>query len=51
MERYGKVLLIAIPFFILLILIEKAYGMWKGEDRTPIMDMVSSLMSGLTNAV
>jgi sterol desaturase/sphingolipid hydroxylase (fatty acid hydroxylase superfamily) len=51
MERYGKVLLIAIPFFILLILIEKAYGLWKGEDRTPIMDMVSSLMSGLTNAV
>ncbi|MBN8677524.1 MAG: sterol desaturase family protein [Chitinophagales bacterium] len=51
MERYGKVLLIAIPFFIALIFIEKIYGMWKGEDGTPIMDMVSSLMSGLTNAV
>jgi alkylglycerol monooxygenase len=51
MERYGKVLLIAIPFFISLIIVEKLYGMWKGEDKTPIMDMVSSLMSGLTNAV
>ncbi|HLP94458.1 MAG TPA: sterol desaturase family protein [Saprospiraceae bacterium] len=51
MERYGQVLLIAIPFFIALIIVEKIYGMWKGEDRTPIMDMVSSLMSGLTNAV
>ncbi len=51
MERYGQVLLIAIPAFIGLILIEKCYGLWKGEDKTPIMDMVSSLMSGLTNSV
>lgn len=51
MERYGQVLLIAIPFFLGLILIEKVYGLLRGEDRTPIMDMVSSLLSGLTNAV
>ena len=51
MERYGQVLLIAIPFFLLLILIEKVYGLLRGEDRTPMMDMVSSLLSGLTNAV
>ncbi|MEZ4985184.1 MAG: sterol desaturase family protein [Saprospiraceae bacterium] len=51
MERYGQVLLIAIPFFILLILIEKVYGLWKGDDKTPTMDMVSSLLSGLTNTV
>jgi alkylglycerol monooxygenase len=51
MERYGQVLLIAIPGFLLLILLEKAYGLWRGEDRTPTMDMVSSLLSGLTNAV
>lgn len=51
MERYGQVLLIAIPGFLGLILIEKLYGLWRGEDRTPLMDMVSSLMSGLTNAV
>lgn len=51
MERYGQVLLIAIPFFLGLIIIEKCYGLWRGEDKTPVMDMVSSLMSGLTNAV
>lgn len=51
MERYGQVLLIAIPFFVGLILIEKMYGMWRGEDKTPIIDMVSSLLSGMTNTV
>lgn len=51
MERYGQVLLIAIPIFLVLILIEKAYGMWRGEDKTPLMDAVSSLYSGLTNTV
>lgn len=51
MERYGQVLLIAIPFFLTLILIEKAYGLLKGDDKTPLMDMFSSLLSGLTNAV
>ncbi len=51
MERYGQVLLIAIPFFLVLIIVEKLYGLAKGEDRTPIMDMVSSLYSGLTNTV
>ena len=51
MERYGQVLLIAIPFFLGLILIEKVYGLLKGEDNTPLMDMFSSLLSGLTNSV
>lgn len=51
MERYGQVLLIAIPFFLGLIVIEKIYGLWKGEDRSPAMDTVSSLLSGLTNSV
>lgn len=51
MERYGQILLIAIPIFLVLVLFEKFYGMMKGEDHTPIMDMVSSLMSGLTNTV
>ncbi|HRJ16184.1 MAG TPA: sterol desaturase family protein, partial [Saprospiraceae bacterium] len=51
MERYGQVLLIAIPFFLGLILIEKVYGLLKGEDKTPLMDMFSSLLSGLTNTV
>lgn len=51
MERYGQVLLIAIPFFLGLIIIEKIYGLWRGEDRTPLIDMVASLLSGLTNSV
>lgn len=51
MERYGQVLLIAIPFFLVLIAIEKIYGLWRGEDRTPLMDSVSSISSGITNAV
>lgn len=51
MERYGQVVLIAIPFFLVLILFEKLYGVWKGADRTPILDMLSGVQSGLTNAV
>lgn len=50
MERYGQILTIAIPAFMGLVLLEKGYGYFRGEDKTPIMDMVSSLLSGLTNA-
>lgn len=51
MEEYGKILIIAMPLFLLLILIEKGYGIYKGEDHVPIMDGVSSISSGITNAV
>ncbi len=51
METYGKVLLIAIPIFLILIGIEKWYGWKKGEDTLPFMDMISSLSSGMTNIV
>lgn len=51
MEEYGKILIIAMPLFLLLILIEKAYGMYIGKDHVPIMDSVSSISSGITNAV
>ncbi len=51
MERYGQILTIAIPIFLGLVLLEKAYGYWRGEDKTPVMDMVSSLLSGVTNSV
>lgn len=51
MEQYGKILLIAMPLFLLLIIIEKVYGYFKGEDFAPIMDSVSSISSGITNAV
>ena len=39
------------PVFLLLIVIEKVYGIWKGEDNVPLMDSVSSISSGITNAV
>lgn len=51
MENYGKILLIAMPLFLLLIIIEKIYGIYKGEDSVPYMDSVSSVSSGITNAV
>ncbi len=51
MEQYGKILVIAMPLFLLLIIIEKAYGYFKGEDNVPLMDAVSSISSGITNAV
>lgn len=51
MEEYGKILIIAMPIFLLLILIEKAYGIYTKEDNVPLMDSVSSISSGITNAV
>ncbi len=50
METYGKILLIAMPAFLLLVLFEKWYGWRKGMDTVRNMDMVSSLSSGVTNA-
>jgi len=51
MEEYGKILVIAMPIFLLFIIIEKIYGYTKGNDTAPLMDTVSSLSSGLTNSV
>ena len=49
METYGKILLIAMPIFLLLVLFEKWYGWYKGNDTVRGMDMLSSLSSGVTN--
>ncbi len=49
METYGKILLIAMPVFLSLVLIEKWYGWVKGRDTVLQMDMISSLSSGVTN--
>jgi len=49
METYGKILVIAMPVFLILVLIEKWYGMRRGFDTVRNMDMVSSLSSGITN--
>lgn len=49
METYGKILLIAMPAFLALVLFEKLYGRLKGFDTIRQMDMISSLSSGVTN--
>lgn len=49
MEQYGKILLFAMPAFLVLVLLEKWYGWYKGFDTVRNMDMVSSLSSGVTN--
>ena len=49
METYGRILLIAMPAFLVLVLLEKWYGVWKGKDTVRNMDMISSLSSGVTN--
>ncbi len=51
MERYGEILLIAMPAFLALVLLEKWYGWWIGRDTYHHMDMISSLSSGITNVV
>jgi alkylglycerol monooxygenase len=49
METYGKILLIAMPCFLLLVLFEKWWGVRKQKDTFRNMDMISSLSSGVTN--
>ncbi|HNP22907.1 MAG TPA: sterol desaturase family protein [Panacibacter sp.] len=49
METYGKILLIAMPAFLALVLFEKWYGWLKGFDTVRGIDMLSSLSSGVTN--
>lgn len=51
MEQYGKILAIAMPVFLLLVIVEKLYGIQKGNTSFNIMDTVSSLSSGITNVV
>jgi sterol desaturase/sphingolipid hydroxylase (fatty acid hydroxylase superfamily) len=49
METYGKILLIAMPAFLFLVLFEKWWGWRKQKDTVRNMDMISSLSSGVTN--
>ncbi len=50
METYGKILLFAMPAFLVLVLFEKWWGWRKGNDTVRTMDMISSLTSGITNS-
>jgi alkylglycerol monooxygenase len=49
MEAYGKILLIAMPIFLLLVLFEKWWGRHTKNETVRTMDMISSLASGVTN--
>jgi alkylglycerol monooxygenase len=49
MENYGKILLIAMPAFLVLVLFEKWWGSRRKKDTVRNMDMISSLSSGVTN--
>ncbi|BDU25846.1 sterol desaturase family protein [Flavobacterium sp. GSB-24] len=51
MEEYGKILIIAMPIFLTLIIIEKIYGIYIKNDTAPLIDSVSSISSGITNSV
>ncbi|MFV8335893.1 sterol desaturase family protein [Flavobacterium sp. RSP29] len=51
MKEYGKILVFVMPFFLILIVIEKIYGHYKGEDTAPNMDAVSSVSSGMVNSL
>jgi sterol desaturase/sphingolipid hydroxylase (fatty acid hydroxylase superfamily) len=51
MEEYGKILLFAMPAFLIFVLAEKLYGVWKGRDYMPFDDAISSLSSGMSNVV
>tara|TARA_R110002050_G_scaffold14313_7_gene45272 strand:- start:42546 stop:43817 length:1272 start_codon:yes stop_codon:yes gene_type:complete len=51
MEAYANALLYAIPFFILLLLIEISYGYFVKKQTYRVMDTVSSISSGLTNII
>ena len=46
---YADILLIAIPSFMVLVLIELGYGVWKKNQTYRLMDTLSSLSSGMTN--
>ena len=51
METYAAALLIAIPLFSILILVEGLYGAVKGRRTFNSMDTISSLSSGVTNVI
>ena len=49
MDTYANILLITIPIFLVLIMVEISYGAWKNDLKHSYMDTISSLSSGFTN--
>ncbi|NNE69094.1 MAG: sterol desaturase, partial [Rhodothermales bacterium] len=51
METYANALLIAIPLFSVLIVVEAVYGSRRGFQTLNSFDTISSLSSGVTNVI
>ena len=51
MEAYAQVLAIAIPGFVVLIIIEELIARFRGMQINRAMDTISSLSSGMTNTL
>jgi alkylglycerol monooxygenase len=51
METYGKILNIAMPIFLGLVLLEKLYGWYAKKAILRIPDVISSMSSGYTNVI
>lgn len=51
MQTYANALLVAIPAFMVLIVIEALYGVAKGKQTLHSFDTISSLSSGITNVI
>ncbi|MFY0625404.1 MAG: sterol desaturase family protein [Reichenbachiella sp.] len=51
MDTYAQVLLIAIPFFLILLITESLYGWIIKKQTFKSFDTISSLSSGITNTV
>ena len=51
MQTYANALLIAIPFFMVFIIVETLYGVFTKKQTFNNLDTISSLSSGVTNVV
>jgi alkylglycerol monooxygenase len=51
MEQYGQILNIAMPVFLVLVLLEKAYGWYKFKHSFNTMDTLASMSSGYSNVL
>ncbi len=49
MNQFGNALLIAMPGFFVLILLEMFWGRWKHNEQQPLIDAVASVACGFTN--
>ena len=48
MEEIAKIFSMALPIFLFIVIAEKLYGNFKGNDTVPIMDAISSSYSGIS---